>query len=212
MGFLLIIIFGFIFENNQKEKLPNTVPQNNSFFENNVLRNDSTQLEFVAPISKAGERITKKPFGISITPQNSPVSPERFFGYHTGTDFEIFPDEINEDVSIAAICNGRIKLKKWASGYGGVIVQECIYNSQPITVIYGHLNLDSIQKNQGDNLDAEEKIGILGRDKSQETGGERKHLHLGIHKGSSINILGYVQKEDQLNNWINPCNIKPVCQ
>ena len=33
-------------------------------------------------------RITKKPFGIFITTQNSPVQPERFSGYHTGVDVE----------------------------------------------------------------------------------------------------------------------------
>lgn len=43
------------------------------------------------PLTDAAARITKKPFGIFITPQNSPVQPERFSGFHTGTDFEILP-------------------------------------------------------------------------------------------------------------------------
>jgi hypothetical protein len=37
-------------------------------------------------ISKAG--LQKKPFGIYITPENSPVQPENFTGYHTGIDVE----------------------------------------------------------------------------------------------------------------------------
>ncbi|NTU99252.1 hypothetical protein HGA64_04600 [Candidatus Falkowbacteria bacterium] len=43
---------------------------------------------FVPPISDALSRVTKKPFGIKVSPKNSSVSPERFTGYHTGVDFE----------------------------------------------------------------------------------------------------------------------------
>src|SRR3989344_6907506 len=42
----------------------------------------------VWPVDEFEERITKKPFGIFITPQNSPIKPERFSGYHTGVDVE----------------------------------------------------------------------------------------------------------------------------
>jgi hypothetical protein len=38
---------------------------------------------FVAPLDRASGRVTKKPFGIFVTPQNSPVQPERFRGFHT---------------------------------------------------------------------------------------------------------------------------------
>src|SRR5579859_5107314 len=70
------------------------------------------------PISDARSRITKKPFGIYITPQNSPVQPERFHGYHTGTDFETFPAEQNVDVPIYAACAGKLLRKDYESGYG----------------------------------------------------------------------------------------------
>src|SRR5579863_6635904 len=40
------------------------------------------------PISGGLSRVTKKPFGIYVTPQNSPVQPEKFTGFHTGIDFE----------------------------------------------------------------------------------------------------------------------------
>jgi hypothetical protein len=60
----------------------------------------------VLPISSAAKRITKKPFGLKVSPTDSPVKPERFSGYHTGTDFEILPGEENKDVPIYAICNG----------------------------------------------------------------------------------------------------------
>jgi hypothetical protein len=160
---------------------------------------------FVSPIDRAGERVTKKPFGIFITPQNSPVQPEKFRGYHTGTDFEIFPEELNADVPVVAVCDGKIVIKKTASGYGGVLVESCELNGEPVTVIYGHLKLASIKKNTGDSLAQGEEIGILGKAYSAETDGERKHLHLGIHKGAGVNILGYVQSKAELSGWFDPC-------
>ncbi|MGE5392302.1 MAG: hypothetical protein ACM3NH_00970 [Candidatus Saccharibacteria bacterium] len=39
------------------------------------------------PLADWQERVTKKPFGIFVSPGHSPVDPERFRGYHTGTDF-----------------------------------------------------------------------------------------------------------------------------
>ncbi|PIX90274.1 MAG: hypothetical protein COZ29_00885, partial [Candidatus Moranbacteria bacterium CG_4_10_14_3_um_filter_45_9] len=56
--------------------------------------------EFIAPLDRASERVTKKPFGILIKKATSPVQQERFSGYHTGTDFETFPDESDIDVSV----------------------------------------------------------------------------------------------------------------
>lgn len=157
------------------------------------------------PLDRAGERVTKKYFGIYITPQNSPVQPERFTGYHTGADFEIFPEELNAIVPVRAICSGQLKLKEYASGYGGVAVQACQLDNSPVTVIYGHLKLASITPTVGENITVGETIGVLGADKSVETDGERKHLHLGIHRGSAVNILGYVASQTELQNWIDPC-------
>lgn len=168
---------------------------------------DSNQMMFIAPIDKATSRITKKPFGIYVTPQNSPVQPERFTGYHTGTDFETLPEEQNANIPIYAITSGKIVEKVWASGYGGVLVESATINNQPVTIIYGHLNIDTINKKTGDSLDAGEKIGLLGQGYTQQTDGERKHLHLGIHKGSEINILGYVQNKADLANWIDPTSV-----
>ncbi|MFZ5982327.1 MAG: M23 family metallopeptidase [Patescibacteria group bacterium] len=165
---------------------------------------------FETPVERAGERISKKPFGIYITRENSPVSPERFSGYHTGTDFEIFPEEMNQEVSVKAICAGKLRVKEYADGYGGVAVEECELDGVSMTVVYGHLNLSSIILKLGDDVLAGEKLGILGEDKSFETDGERKHLHLGIHKGSAINIRGYVSSKSQLSNWIDPCLL--VCE
>jgi len=159
---------------------------------------------FVSPINKAKERVTKKPFGIYITSKNSPVQPERFSGYHTGIDFETFSEEQNADVPVYAIASGKIVLEKWASGYGGVLVESGEINGQPVTIIYGHVNLASINKKTGENFNAGEKIGFLGKGFSQQTDGERKHLHLGIHRGAGVNVKGYSSAKGDLNNWIDP--------
>ncbi len=166
---------------------------------------EEKKLKFAPPLEKASERITKKKFGQFITPQNSPVQPEKFSGYHTGVDFEIFPKELISNISVSAVCDGLLKTKKDATGYGGVVVQSCEIDSQQVTIIYGHLDLASVTKEIGGKLLVGEKIGVLGADKSLQTSGERKHLHLGVHKGTEINILGYVQAKNELSKWIDPC-------
>jgi len=155
------------------------------------------------PISNALARITKKPFGIKISPTDSPVSPERFSGYHTGVDFETYPDEQDIAVPIYAICTGPLVLKKSANGYGGMTVQQCQINKEDVTVIYGHLKLTSINAGIGQSLKAGEQLGILGKGYSSETDGERKHLHLGIHRGKTIDLRGYVQTSTELNQWLD---------
>lgn len=163
----------------------------------------SSAAQLVPPIANWQARVTKKPFGIYITPQNSPVQPEKFSGYHTGVDFETFSEEQNIDVPIYAICSGKLLVKEYASGYGGVAVQACKLNGDDVTIIYGHLRLASISAVKGQNLAAGEQIGMLGTGYSTETNGERKHLHLGIHKGTAINILGYVQNQAELSGWLD---------
>jgi hypothetical protein len=168
-------------------------------------QNNQNASAFQAPLDRVGERVTKKPFGIYITPQTSPVQPERFQGYHTGTDFEVFPEELSIDVPVHVVCTGQLLLKEYASGYGGVAVEACNLGSQPITVIYGHLNLASINLNKGDSLQVGDVLGNLGVGYSTQTDGERKHLHLGFHKGATISILGYVRARSDLSAWLDPC-------
>jgi murein DD-endopeptidase MepM/ murein hydrolase activator NlpD len=158
------------------------------------------------PISGGLSRVTKKPFGIYVSPGHSPVSPEKFTGYHTGIDFETTPAEQNIDVPIYAACAGKLLAKKYASGYGGVAVQACVLDGQNVTIIYGHLRTSSIAPNIGDELKAGQQIAVLGTGYTSETDGERKHLHFGIHKGTAVNILGYVQKQSDLTGWENPLN------
>src|SRR3989338_610817 len=73
------------------------------------------------PIGRAISRVTKKPFGIKISPTSSPVSPERFSGYHTGVDFEVSEEELNLNVPVFAICMGPLGCRcgrEWGSWSG----------------------------------------------------------------------------------------------
>jgi murein DD-endopeptidase MepM/ murein hydrolase activator NlpD len=179
---------------------------------NQLLPNDSNQSatnnkqksQTMDPIDGALARITKKPFGIFITPKNSPVQPERFSGYHNAVDLETTPAEQNIDVVVKALCDGKLLVARTASGYGGVAVQSCTLDGQAVTVIYGHIRLSSITAKTGEQLKAGDFLANLGTGFSIQTDGERKHLHLGIHKGTSVNILGYVQSKNELSNWIDP--------
>ncbi len=179
-------------------KLPNsknlTTSQSSTLIEQDLI---------FPPLPNANSRITKKNFGIAITPKTSPVQPERFNGYHTGVDFETLPAEQTIDIAFYSICSGPLILKKWATGYGGVIVQQCDLANQAVTVVYGHIRLDSIKFGIGTSIPAGTQLGVLGTGFTAETDIERKHLHLAIHKGSGVNILGYVQNQADLSNWLN---------
>ncbi len=160
---------------------------------------------FYPPLNRASERTTKKKFGTYISPANSPVQPERFQGYHTGVDFEAFPDELSSAVKVYTVCSGPLVLKEYTSGYGGVVVQKCQLEGSSITVVYGHLNINSVTFGIDENIAGGKVLGELGANHSPETDGERKHLHLGFHSGETINLLGYVNSEQELSEWIDPC-------
>lgn len=168
---------------------------------------EKSAAKIVAPISQAAARMTKKFFGTYVTPKNSPVSPERFTGYHTGLDFETFANEKDSAIAINTICAGKLLRKGYASGYGGYAVQACTINGQAATIVYGHLRQASIKPAVGDELQAGAALALLGTGYSAETDGERKHLHLSIHIGSAVNIKGYVQNKAELNGWLDPQSV-----
>ena len=157
------------------------------------------------PLDRAGNRVTAKPFGILITPETSPIRPERFRGYHTGTDFETFSDEADIDVSVRAVCDGVVVAKRRADGYGGVVAERCELGGEVVTVVYGHLALSGVDTAIGDRLTKGDVIGSLGAAGSADTDGERKHLHLGIRRGTATDIRGYVADEAMLSGWLDPC-------
>ena len=159
--------------------------------------------DLVWPIDQVEERISKKPFGLKVSPTQSPVSPERFSGFHTGVDFETFSEEAEREVPVRALCSGKLLLKRAATGYGGVAVQACTVKGQAVTVVYGHLKLSSLSQRVGEELTQGEVFAVLGQGNSTETGGERKHLHVGIHRGTAVDLRGYVSQEAELDAWVD---------
>lgn len=157
------------------------------------------------PLKNWREREVLLPFGLYINPQNSPLKkPESFSGFHTGLDLEIFEDELEKPVDVFAISGGKVIKTGFVNGYGGVLIQSAKYNGQDITILYGHLKNDSIQFEVGQEIDKGDFIGNLGAAYTDETSGNRKHLHLGVHRDSQIEYKGYVQNQNLLNNWLNP--------
>jgi len=158
----------------------------------------------IEPVVEFKKRITKKFFGTFVTPADSPVNPERFSGYHTGVDVEF--DDVTDEVVVKVIFDGEIIYLGSVNGYGGVVAEKVFYKNEYFVVIYGHLDPDFLIKN---NMIVKkgEKIGVLGEGYSQETDGERKHLHLGIVKGEKVNFRGYVQNKDELSEWMDPLGL-----
>lgn len=167
----------------------------------------ASSLELVEPIAEFTQRITKKPFGIFITPETSPVQPDRFTGYHTGVDVEY--GDVSGDVPIYAIADGTIVLRKFASGYGGVVVIEHAINGQKLHALYGHLDPKSMLDTNVTAVQAGDVIGVLGDGHTQETDGARKHLHFSIRPAGPPDIRGYVQTQEELAQWINPLELYP---
>jgi len=90
-----------------------------------------------------------------------------------------------------------------------VLVMSGIVSGQQATVVYGHLRISSVSAAMGDSVHAGDMIGLLGKGYSDETDGERKHLHLSIHKGRAVNIRGYMNSKESLADWIDPMLILP---
>lgn len=156
--------------------------------------------QYAFPVDNFFQRLTKKPFGIYITPKNSPVQPEKFTGFHTGVDIEY--SDVDGQVKVSSIANGEVIYSAWVSGYGGFIaIQHTTFIS-----VYGHLNPTSLLKT-GTIVKKGQNIGTLGDAYSQQTDGERKHLHFGIVKGHKLDLRGYVQDQSELSLWTDPVTL-----
>lgn len=153
----------------------------------------------ILPIEGFDERISKKSFGDYISPANSPVSPERFEGFHTGVDVEY--EDVEDEVEVYAVAEGEVVKSGWVSGYGGVVILKSNLEGSDYYFLYGHLDPDSLHALG--KLSKGEKLGVLGKGYSRESDGERKHLHFSVRK-NSMSLEGYVQREAELNDWINP--------
>lgn len=158
----------------------------------------------VRPMENFFERITKKPFGIYITPQTSPIQPEKFTGYHTGADAETTAAEKDANLPVMAVTKGTVVFAGHVNGYGGVIIIRHTIDGQTVTGLYGHLRISSFKVGKNDGVRVGQPIAVLGTGYSSETDGERKHLHFGLIKGATISYRGYVSSKNQLSAWEDP--------
>lgn len=164
---------------------------------------------YAAPLQDAFNRPTPLHFGLHVTPDpaTNPIDPpERFEGYHTATDFEIFKGEGDDEIPVYAVCGGPINFSGFSEGYGGLVTEFCNLKGQDVTIIYGHLAVDSLIP-RGTFVGTGQLIGILGAARSSDTDGNRKHLHLGIAKGHGTEVRGYVQSEAELDLFLDPMEI-----
>lgn len=162
------------------------------------------------PMDDAEERPKLLTFGLYVTPdpENNPIDPpERFTGYHTALDLEILPGEEDAEVAVYAACAGKILTAASAEGYGGVVVQSCTLDGQDVTVLYGHVEPRSLQVRPGDAVETGTRIALLAAGHSMGSDGNRKHLHFGIHRGTRIDYLGYLQTPDRLPEFVDPITV-----
>jgi len=162
-------------------------------------------LNLAEPVSGFKTRITKKSFGIFISPENSPVENDRFLGYHNGVDAEF--EDVEGDVPVKAIADGIIIFRDWVSGYGGVIVIKHTIKDISFLALYGHVDPASLPPSTITTVKAGQQIAILGDNHSEETDGVRKHLHFSILPGEELDFHGYVQTEEELGKWLNPLDL-----
>jgi murein DD-endopeptidase MepM/ murein hydrolase activator NlpD len=164
----------------------------------------ASEHRLVEPVADFKSRITKKFFGTHVTPQDSPVQPEKFNGYHTGVDAEY--GDVTSDVPVHAVADGTVLLARSASGYGGVIAIQHTIQNQPVVGIYGHVDPARLPK-VGQKVTAGEAIGFLGKALSSQTDGERRHLHFGLVKGTTATLTGYVARQEKLTAWLDPLTV-----
>lgn len=129
----------------------------------------------------------------------------KFTGFHAAADIDYTADaEANVDTSVRAMAAGTVIYKATVTGYGGVIV---IRHQQPeaVTSLYGHVRISDAPVGVGDTVAAGQPIAVLGAPFSAETGGERKHLHFGIHRGAALSLNGHEPSQATLDaQWYNP--------
>lgn len=150
--------------------------------------------KIVLPIDEYGARKTLKIFGEYIQ--------DRFTGYHVADDIEY--TDIESDTPVRAMADGEVEVVQFASGYGGMIKIKHLIDNQTIHSIYGHVALNSAKVNVGDQVKAGQFLANLGRNNSEESDGERKHLHFGLYEGNDNRINGYEPEAAAVLKWINP--------
>lgn len=158
------------------------------------------------PMTRYKERTTVRPFGTSVGPDDHHSLPcgDQFEGFHTADDLEVTSAELDSEVPVFAIADGKVTMIGSVGGYGGLIVVEHKLNGKTVSAYYGHVDVSNLKINEGNMVKAGAKIANLGDHCSVETSLERKHLHFGIHKDPEIDVRGYVPTLKDLSNWYDP--------
>lgn len=159
----------------------------------------------VGTVEEMKQRITKKPFGLLVSPTDSPVQPERFSGYHNAIDIE-YGDKPNQRIEVRMIADGLIVRAGEVDGYGGMVMALHTINGQERAVVYGHLKISELPK-VGASLNAGQVIGVFGEGGSRDSDGERKHLHFGVRVDAKQDIRGYVSAKSELAGWLDPLTL-----
>jgi murein DD-endopeptidase MepM/ murein hydrolase activator NlpD len=171
-------------------------------------KQEETNVSFVFfPISKYTERLNYRKYGQDVTPADRPICGRAFSGIHDADDLEIFTGEENSDIPVYAVNDGTITFLNYVDGYGGLLIEQTNLDNQDVLLNYGHIKLDSARFKVGEKVKAGDQLAVLGKGCSTEADGERKHLHFAIHKGTTINMLGYLQTRNELSDWLNPSEL-----
>ncbi len=127
---------------------------------------------------------------------------DRFSGFHVGEDFEVDANT-PDPIPVYAIADGVVSRASRVGGYGGLVTVVHTVEGQVYTGVYGHLSTDFMVE-MGEEVRRGEQIGVLGADASEDTDGERRHLHFAMHEGKSDVLSGYEGTADAIEKWINP--------
>ena len=153
--------------------------------------------EVYLPVRNFYENQTVNPYGVYRS--------NRFLGYHSGVDVEVDPGDLNRKVPVYSVFDGEVKEVTLANGYGGVVAIKHSFGDMELMGIYGHVRLWDANVKAGQKIGSGGVIGYLGADYSNETDGERKHLHFGLSRQEKVDIRGYVEGLEELKrDWINP--------
>lgn len=144
----------------------------------------------VLPVEGYVAQRTFKAFGEYIS--------DRFVGYHVADDIEF--TSVDEEVPVVAIADGTVTRVGDVDGYGGMILVD----HGDINAIYGHVDLASVSIIEGDTVVKGQFLANLGDGETEETDGERKHLHFGLYEGEPVRVNGYANSTMAVYTWHNP--------
>lgn len=169
-----------------EEASPSTLP---------VLVSQPTTSTVIFPIAEYGKRRTFKIFGQEVH--------DRFNGYHLGDDIEY--EDLKGDVPVQAIAEGTVRyVNAHLSGYGGVIVIAHQVGTEKVNALYAHLNLIDTKLRAGQRVTQGQFLANLGKDRSYQTDGERRHLHFSMYQGDELRLSGYASTKAMVVRWLNP--------